>query len=265
MKIFERPDFKMAYEERGNGTGLLLIHGYPLNQRMWQTQLEGLADVAQVIAPDLRGHGHSDPVAGIYTMDILAEDCAALLDHLKITQPVVVCGLSMGGYVAMAFCRLYPHRLAGLILTATRAGADSPEARVNREKSADLVLTDGVSSITTGMLGRVMSPKTYQNNPKLVAEVLALMEMTSVEGVRGALMGMKERPDSHMTLMNVKVPALVIHGADDQIVSLQDAISMKAALPKAQLVVIPNAGHLPNLEQPARFNQVIRDFLSILK
>jgi pimeloyl-ACP methyl ester carboxylesterase len=265
MKTYERSEFKMAYEEHGEGNGLLLIHGYPFNQRMWRPQLEGLADVARVITPDLRGHGHSDPVGGIYTMDLLADDCAALMDHLKITQPVVVCGLSMGGYVAMAFCRRFPHRLAGLILTATRAGVDSPETLANRDQTAELVLKEGVSSIAARMLERVMSPKTYQNNPGLVAEVRAIIEMTSVEGVRGALMGMKVRPDSHVTLMNIKVPALVIQGADDQIVPLQEAITMKAFMPEAQLVVIPDAGHLPNLEQPARFNQVVGDFLKKLK
>ena len=162
----------------------------------------------------------------------------------------------------MAFCRQYLHRLAGLILTATRAGSDSEEARANRDKSAELVLKEGVSSIAMGMLGRVMSPKTYHNNPKLVAEVLDIMEMTSVEGVRGALMGMKERPDSYATLKNIKVPALVIQGADDQVVPLQEAEDMKAAFPKGQLVIIPDAGHLPNLEQPERFNQVVRNFIT---
>jgi pimeloyl-ACP methyl ester carboxylesterase len=170
----------------------------------------------------------------------------------------------MGGYVAMAFCRQYLHRLAGLILTSTRAGPDSEEARANRDKSAELVLKEGVSSVAAGMLGRVMSPKTYQTNPQLVAEVLEIMKMTSVEGVRGALMGMKERPDSHAILKKTKVPALVIQGADDQVVPLQEAEDLKTALPKGQLVIIPDAGHLPNMEQPERFNQVVRNFLTTL-
>jgi pimeloyl-ACP methyl ester carboxylesterase len=128
--------YRMNYRQSGNGLPVLLIHGYPLNSRLWKPQLEGLADVAHLIAPDLRGHGDSESVPGPYSMDLLADDCAALLEALDISTPVIVNGLSMGGYIAMAFARRYPERLAGLVLTATRSGADSEAGKTARDQAA---------------------------------------------------------------------------------------------------------------------------------
>ena len=131
------------YSDNGSGIPLFLIHGYPLSRALWEPQTAGLADVARVLALDLRGHGGSDPGPGPYSMSVLADDCRGFLDALGIARPVVLGGLSMGGYVAFEFYRKYPQRIAGLILAATRAGADSiairrlrqPERRVSAQSS----------------------------------------------------------------------------------------------------------------------------------
>jgi 3-oxoadipate enol-lactonase len=264
MMVYQHPEFKMAYEERGVGKPLLLIHGYPLNRSMWQPQLEGLSSLTRIIAPDLRGFGDSNPMEGIYTMDLLARDCASLLDHLEITQPVVVCGLSMGGYVAMAFARLYPNRMAGLVLTSTRAGADTPETQANRLASAEQVLKEGIKPVVDAMLPKLLAPDTYTKETQLVYRVKSILERTSVAGARGALLGMKERPDSHQSLKHLDLPALVIHGEDDQIIPTSEAQQMHADLKDSWLVILPSSGHLPNLEQPALFNQALQDFLEKL-
>ena len=117
-------DFQMAYEDSCDRVPVLLIHGYPLSNMLWDLQMGDLSDIARLIAPDLRGHGMTDPTEPPYSMEMYADDCAALLDQLGITIPIVVGGLSMGGYVAFEFCRKYPERVAGLILAATRPGAD---------------------------------------------------------------------------------------------------------------------------------------------
>lgn len=256
---------RLAYDERGAGIPLLFLHGYPLNRHIWAPQLEGLADIARVFTLDMRGHGESSAVAGPYLMDVLADDCNRFLDQLGIIQPIVLCGLSMGGYVSMAFCRRYPQRLAGLILTATRHTADSPEVKANRDKTSEQAKTQGVKSIVDTMLPKLLSPKTYTQNPALVEQVRQIMESTSLEGVLGDLAGLKDRPDSTETLAGLKIPALIIHGKDDQIVPLEATRSMHALLPHARLEILPDAGHLPNLEQPALFNQAVRHFLSSLK
>ncbi|MBN1888716.1 MAG: alpha/beta fold hydrolase [Thermoflexales bacterium] len=257
-------DCQMEFEDTGgDGCPLLLIHGYPLNHAMWRPQIEGLADVARLIAPDLRGFGGSQATPAPYSMDMLAGDCCALLDALGVTRPVVVCGLSMGGYIAFAFYRRYATRVAGLILTATRATPDSPETRATRLKSAEFVRNsaDGVSAMARAMLLSLLSSQSHQARPELVEQTRAMMENASVEGIVGALLGMRERPDSTPLLAQIDKPVLVVHGADDSIVPLAEALAMQAAIKDARLVVSPGAAHLPNLEQPELFNAAVREFL----
>jgi len=257
-------DVVLTVEDRGAGRPLLFIHGYPLSRRLWEPQLEGLADVAYLIAPDLRGHGDSGSTSGPYSMDLLAEDCHALLDVMGVKEPVVLCGLSMGGYITFAFYRKYPERVAGLILAATRAGEDSPEGKANRDKAANLARQGGPGAIAESMLPKMLAPKTYNERPELVQSVWEMMHSTSLEGILGDLMGMKSRPDSTPTLKQIDKHTLILHGSDDQLISLRDAVSMRAATSGAQLRVILDAGHLVNLEQPEQFNLAIRGFLKEL-
>jgi len=254
-------DVTLAIKEHGAGRPVLFIHGYPLNSRIWEPQLEGLADYARLIAPDLRGHGESDAPSGPYTMDLLAEDCRDVLDALDVLEPVVLCGLSMGGYVSFAFFRNYPERVAGLILAATRAGEDTPEGKVNRDKAADLARQGGPGAVAESMLPKMLSPTTYNRNPELVRHVWEIMESTSLEGILGDLMGMKSRPDSTPTLAKIDKPTLILQGSDDQLIPLNDAVEMRTTILKAHLRLLPDAGHLLNMEQPDLTNQAIRSFL----
>lgn len=260
MKI-EANGIRLAYDDRGQGLPLLFIHGYPLNRKLWAGQVEALSDQARVLALDLRGHGESQAAPGPYWMDLLADDCAAFLEAAGITRPVVVCGLSMGGYVAMAFYRQYAPQVAGLILTATRAGADSDEGKANRDKAIQLARAEGSRAVAESMLPKMFSPQTYKRNPGLVDHLRELMASLPVEAIAGDLAGMRERPDSSQTLAEAVVPALILHGADDQLIPVKEAEAMQALLRGAQLEVIPAAGHLPNLEQPERFNAALRRFL----
>jgi pimeloyl-ACP methyl ester carboxylesterase len=197
-------------------------------------------------------------------MDQLAEDCREVLDALVVSEPVVLCGLSMGGYVAFAFYRRYPERVAGLTLAATRAGEDSPEGKTNRDKAADLARQGGPGAISESMLPKMLSPTTYNRNPQLVQRVWEIMESTSLAGILGDLMGMRARSDSTPILPKIDKPTLILQGSDDQLIPLSDAVSMRTAIPKAQLRVLPDAGHLLNLEQPDLTNQVLRAFLKEL-
>lgn len=257
-------DFTMTYEVAGQGLPLLLVHGFPLNKTLWEPQIKDLAVSVRVIVPDLRGHGASDPVPGEYSMDLLADDCFALLEDLGEEDPVVVCGLSMGGYIAFSFYRRYPQRVAGLILAATRAKADSPEARDSRDKMAAKVDEQGAGAIAEDLLPKMLSPHTLATNPELVERVKHMMANTSARGIKGALMGMKSRPDSTPTLIQIDVPTLIVHGEDDQIIPRQEAQDMHAAIQDAQMRLLPQAGHLLNLEQPDLFNQAIREFLQAI-
>jgi pimeloyl-ACP methyl ester carboxylesterase len=255
----------MAYDDRGRGLPLLFIHGYPLNRTLWEPQIDDLSYTARVLTVDLRGHGESDPMPGPYPMDMLADDCISLLDALGITRPIVICGLSMGGYVTFAFYRRYAARVAGLILTATRAGADSSESKANRDKSAVLAQEKGADVIAEAMLPRLLSPKTLTTRPELVNRVRKIMRGISVDGIVGDLTGMRDRLDSTPLLTQINIPTLIIYGADDQIIPLSEVEFMHQAIINSELKIIPDAGHLPNLEQPELFNQVVKEFTKFIK
>jgi len=254
-------DIVLAYDESGSGRPLLLVHGYPLNRHMWQPQVATLGDASRVIAPDLRGHGESGAPDAPHTVDRLADDLAELLDGLGVTQPVVVGGLSMGGYVALAFYRRHTARVAGLILAATRAGADSDAGKANRDKAIELAREKGVDAIADSMLPKMLAPATYESRPALVHQVRQIMTSTPLNGVVGDLSAMRDRPDSTELLGGILQPVLVIHGQDDQLIPPTEAEAAFARLPHGRLALIPGAGHLLNLEQPEAFDAEVRTFL----
>jgi 3-oxoadipate enol-lactonase len=254
--------FRMEYDDQGLGAPVLLIHGYPFNHSLWNPQINELHKIARMLTPDLRGFGGSDPVRGTSTMDLLAQDCYDFLNNIGVKIPVVVGGLSMGGYVAFAFYRLFPERVTALLLAATRAAPDSSEAQSGRMKNVELALEQGAPAIAEAMLPRLMSPKTYTRQPDLISFVRDMIESASVEGIVGALMGMRDRPDSTPTLAQIDKPTLIIHGADDQIVPPTEAVAMQAGILNSHLEILPDAGHLVNLEQPGLFNKAVADFLN---
>jgi 3-oxoadipate enol-lactonase len=243
---------------------ILFIHGYPLNRKIWQAQVNGLSKFARVLALDLRGFGESDASPGPYSMESLADDCITLLDQLNIIDPVVICGLSMGGYISLALYKKYSHRVQGLILSSTRSGADSPEAKASRDKAIALVEKEGVQAIARLMLPKMFAPDSYLNHPDRVEALRKMMLSASVSGIQGVLAGMRDRPDSTPFLSSIFIPTLLIFGELDQFVEQTEVKSMLAAIPNAQLRFIPNTGHLLNLEQPVEYNRLVRDFLRII-
>jgi 3-oxoadipate enol-lactonase len=254
----------LAYDVIGKGLPLLFIHGYPLSRRIWEPQLDGLSEIVTVLSVDLRGHGESYPFDGPYSMELLADDCKRLLDELKINPPILVCGLSMGGYVTLALFRKYPYIFKGMILTSTRSGPDSPEGKANRETAIQNVHDHGLAFIVDSMLPKLVSPVTLKSRQNLVNIIHTIMLETSVNGVVGALQGMRDRPDSTPLLTQIECPVLIIHGADDQLIQIKEAELMNQQVSKSRLVVIPQAGHLPNMEYPDKFNQAIVDFIRSL-
>jgi 3-oxoadipate enol-lactonase len=251
---------ELSYTDVGSGMPLLLIHGYPLSRQMWFLQLDPFAKFARILAPDLRGYGDSTPTPGPYSMDLFAADLADFLDELNIIDPITLCGLSMGGYIAMAFARNYPNRLGKLVLVSTRAAPDSPEGRQGRDRAAHSVRENGIQEIINTMTPKLLSPQNLEKNPHLMTRAKEIMK-PSLEGVIGSLAGMRDRVDARPFLAKIMVPTLIIHGADDQLIPVAEAEAMSAAIPGSHLFVIPGAGHLPNLEQPDLFNLKMRDFV----
>lgn len=261
MDKIQFPDFTMAYEDIGRGKAILFIHGYPLNRAMWQPQMDGLSQSLRVIAPDLRGHGDSTSTKGTYSMELLADDCLSLINHLGIDK-VYLCGLSMGGYISFVFVNKYPHRLAGLILTSTRANPDTLEGKANRDHTIQNAQINGTAPIIENMIPNLLSPYSLQNRPELVEKLRRIMQSVTLEGIIGDLSGMKERKDSSPLLPLITVPTLIIHGRDDPLIPVSEAQAMKTAIPHSQLVILDRCGHLPNLEASNQFNQAILDFIT---
>lgn len=268
----------LAVDIRGSGPAILLIHGYPLDHRIWEPQLETLTGWRR-IAPDLRGMGGSDaplaapaaapgpggaptPAAEGYSMEVYARDLAALLDRLGVER-AVLCAHSMGGYIAFEFLRRWRPRVRGLVLVNTRAEADTPEGRRAREAAIALARTGGAAAVAESMLPKMLAPSAP---PALRERVRDIMTGTPVAGLIGALGAMRDRPDNTLLLPALAgLPTLVIAGAEDGIVSPASARAMAAAIPGARLVEIPGAAHLASLEAPEATTEALRSFLTGLE
>jgi 3-oxoadipate enol-lactonase len=260
------PGVTISYDDSGEQLNpelpiILFIHGYPLSRKLWHPQFEGLADSARLLAPDLRGFGESDATPGTYSMELLAGDCISFLDRLGANKPVILCGLSMGGYVAFALYRKYPLRVRGLILTSTRASADTLEAKSNRDRAITLAQNEGPEAITRLMLPNMLSSSTYASRPELVDRIRSILLSASVPGITGVLAGMRDRPGATSMLSQISVPTMLIFGDEDQFVPKSEVEVMRNSIKGAQIHWIPNAGHLPNIEQPELYNSLVRKFL----
>lgn len=246
---------QLAYREAGQGRPLVLLHAFPLSSAMWRDQREMLAAHARVITPDLRGFGGSDLGSDDPSLDASADDVAALLDRLDLPR-VVLGGLSMGGYVAMAFLRRHGDRVDGLLLADTKAGADSDEGRAKRERIASEVLAEAASTVLTDeVLPTLVGTTTVADRPQVYGRVRALVQAAPAPAVAWAQRAMAARPDSLETLRAADIPALVVVGEEDTLSPPAEAEAMAAALPAAQLVRLPGAGHLSAVETPEAFNE----------
>lgn len=240
---------------------LLLIHGYPLDASMWNDQVEGLKDVAQVIAPDLRGFGNDRrDIPGVMSMDAHAQDLKEMLDERGIER-VVLCGLSMGGYIALAFLERWPERVEALVLANTKATADDAEARAGREQSAINATTKGMAVIARAMGPKLLTEDSRANRPELVARVETMIARQEPETAAASARGMALRPDKLQWMKDIGIPILVITGDADELMPIPTSEAMAQAVPNSRLVVLPEAGHLSNMERAEDFNAAIRNFL----
>jgi len=250
---------RLAFDDAGSGEPIVLIHGYPFNRAMWRDQVELLKNTHRVITPDLRGLGWS-PVTEDATMDEMANDVAVLMDALEI-QEAIIGGLSMGGYVTLAFYRLFPERVKGLILADTRPQGDTEGGKQNREKHAQKALSEGMGAIAEEMLPKLLSPATITENPEAVARVREMIVATDPQGAANAQRGMAIRLDHTGVLENISVPTLIIVGNEDALTPPHDSELMNTAIKDSLLIKIEGAGHCSNIENPEMFNAALLSFL----
>lgn len=256
----------VRYLESGEGRALVLLHAFPLSADQWLPQLHRVPKGWRCIAPDLRGFRGAGPAfedAGLdgVSIDAYADDVLALLAHLDVTS-AVVCGLSLGGYVAFGMLRRAPARVSGLVLSNTRAAADSDEGRAARDRMIALARADGAEGVAREMLPRLLGASARRDQPDLTVAVRRLILANATDGIVAALGALRERPDATPLLATIACPTVVIAGDEDTIVPVAEADALHRAIPGSTLVVLPGSGHLSNLETPAAWMRALETALA---
>jgi len=257
-----RGGLELAYVESGRGIPVLMVHGFPHNRTVWEGQINGLSNHAHFVAPDLRGCGGST-VDGPFSMDQYADDLATFLDSLELDR-VVLCGLSMGGYIAFAMLRRHRARVRALVLADTRATPDTVEARANRMRLIALIEEQGVDALAERQLQPSLGRSTFEQRPQLTERVRRMLASAPAAGAVGALRAMAERPDSSPLLPTIDVPTMVVGGLEDELTPPAELRALAEAIPRSRLELLERCGHLSPMERPAAFNHVLGEFLGTL-
>jgi len=252
---------ELAFEVKGQGPAVLLLHAFPLGMAMWDAQVAALSPLFTVVRFDCRGFGASPPGDGLLTMERIADDAAALLDYLQVPS-ATLCGVSMGGYAAFAFVRRHATRLRGLVLANTRPGPDGAAARTARAEQAEQVRREGTAAIAESSLSRLLGRTTHERRPQVVARLREIILANPARGITDALAGLAARADSTPTLREIRVPTLVVCGEEDVLAPPAEAEAMQAAIRGSTLEIVPRAGHLAAAEDPETFNRALLAFLS---
>ncbi len=247
--------------EGDDGDAVVLIHGFPLTREIWDAQAAALARTHRVLRPDLRGMGASSVPGGPYLMEVLASDIAAVLDACGVERAALV-GHSLGGYVALAFARMFSERLTRLVLVCSRIAADTPQTAAERQQIADRIeRTPGTSPDLDAYATRLLAPQTLENKPEIVARVRALIGQIDSRGAASMLRGMAMRSAADDIAPDLAVPMLMIAGGADAVIPIEEARTIARAFPKGTLVVCEQSGHLPMLEEPDRVTEALEAFL----
>ena len=252
-----------ALHDTGVGPALLFLHGFPLDASQWDHQVAALSGDFRCLRPDMCGCGDSPELEEPLTATLDAYAAAVLrgLDRAGVGA-VVAIGSSMGGYAGIAILRQDPSRVRGLVLASSRASADTAEQQANRRKMAELALRDGVETAVP-MVKRLLGPRAREE-PHVSDPVVGRIRRCRPAGIAACQAAMAARPDSTPLLGRLRMPALVIQGEQDAMISLEEAESMASALPRAGLAVLEGVGHLPNLEDPPAFTEALLGFLVAL-
>lgn len=253
---------ELHYTDTGekNLLPLILIHGFPFNLEMWRPQLDALNGKARLIAYDLRGHGQSQCGDGQSPLEFFVDDLLGLMDHLGIAK-AALCGLSMGGYIALRAVERSPERVSALILADTRSEADGNPAKIKRAAAMKTLKTSGVSTYADESIKGLLRPN---SKPEFIERVKALIGSNTPLGIGEGLLALAGRTDTTASLSAIAVPALVLVGAQDGLTPPADALALSNRIPGAQLEIIPDAGHVSNLENPQAFNKSLIAFLAKL-
>jgi 3-oxoadipate enol-lactonase len=251
------------YTERGlpQGIPVVFVHGFPFDHTMWEPQMKALPNHFRAITYDVRGHGGSDVGDGQYTIEFFVDDLIALLDHLVI-EKAILCGLSMGGYIALRAYERHPMRFKALVLCDTRSEADTNEGRIKRSATLKTVKTDGVGVFADEFVKAIFDPETFQTHPETVESIKRTIRSTSPIGISGAALALAARTDTTGVLSKIQVPTLILVGEHDKLAPPSASETMQRQITGSELQMIRKAGHMSNLENAPEFNKHLIDFLN---
>lgn len=239
---------------------IIFIHGFPFNYTCWQPQVDHFKSNYRVIAYDIRGFGSSSIPTDQQSIQLMADDLIAIMDALEIKK-AVICGLSMGGYIALNAISRYARRFSGIVLCDTQCGDDSSEARDKRFKTIEHISKHGLEGFAVPFIDALFGPETYSRNPKLVQNTKEMVLSANVETVKATLKALAEREETCSILSQINVPVLLVFGMEDKITPPHNGSTMQAQIPNAIFETIEEAGHLSNLENPVEFNDILERFM----
>jgi pimeloyl-ACP methyl ester carboxylesterase len=255
-------NFKMSYYDNGNSDiPLILIHGFPLDKRMWELQIEKLLWSTRIITPDLRGHGESEIGSRQYSIESYADEIVEFISIMGIKK-FSLGGFSMGGYIAMDLVKRYPEKVSSLLLLHTKYESDSDEVKIGREDMAKLAETSGANPIAERLIPRLLTQNSVDNRPDLVDRVHRMITQCSIEGIAGDLRAMAAREDFTNTLKDLNIPTLIVSGKNDVVIPSSESEKMHNLINNSQLHILQETSHLSNLEKSDEFNTIISKFIN---
>jgi 3-oxoadipate enol-lactonase len=255
-------NFDLSYDDVGEGlVPIVFLHGYPFDKTMWHEQLEFFKATYRVIACDIRGFGKSTDEESHFSMDLFANDLILFIDKLGLDK-VIICGLSMGGFIALNAMKRFPSRFEALILCDTQCVADSHDVKAKRYKNIEEIKEYGVASFNEGFIKNVFHEDTLANKPELVEQLRKVVFSNSQHIITQGLVALAERSETCSVLDSISIPTLIVCGREDAVTPLDESKFMNKHIKGSVLHVINTAGHVSNLEEPSKFNKHLRDFLA---
>jgi pimeloyl-ACP methyl ester carboxylesterase len=250
------------YVESGNpsNTSVLFLHGFPFSHEMWKPQLDIVSKQYRAVAYDLRGHGGSYVGDGQFTIEGHVDDLVAMLDFLKIRKTVIV-GLSMGGYITLRALERNPERFIAAVLCDTRSEADSNEAKVKRAAGMVGVKRNGSASFADGFVKAVFAQESLKAKPTLVQSIHKIIFYTPPLSIAGTLLALAGRTDTTASLVNIKIPTLILVGEHDAITPPAASKAIHEKIAGSELHIVPHSAHMSNMENPEFFNEKLLSFL----
>jgi len=251
---------EVAYFDEGKGSTIVFIHGFPFDKRMWEQQLAIFRNHFRVIAYDVRGHGNTSANSNEFSIPQFTRDLGAFLNQLEI-EKIIICGLSMGGYIALHAIESFPNKINGLILSDTQCAADTEEARAKRIKAIELIRNNGLEQYASDSVKNLFAPASLENQKDKVDFIKTTILKTAPDNICKTLLALANRKEKCSILEKIKIPVLILVGEEDKVTPIAAATKMHESIKESTLHSIKNAGHLSNLENPEEFNSHLKDFL----